>query len=57
MVAGFIIGYAAIAIFSAIASGGDMINMQMGLSSAVMFDQSTKARARFWELFSVCLGL
>ena len=57
MVAGFVIGYAAIAIFSAIASGGDMINMQMGLSSAVMFDQSTKSQSSILGTFFGLFGL
>lgn len=57
MVAGFVIGFAAIAIFSAIAAGGDMINMQMGLSSAVMFDQSTKSQSSILGTFFGLFGL
>lgn len=59
IVAGFVIGFAAISIFSAIAAGGDMINMQMGLSSAVMFDQSTKSQSSilgtFFGLFALVI--
>ncbi len=42
---GFIIGYIGQTIFATITAAGDMINMQMGLSSAVMFDQSTKSQS------------
>lgn len=51
---GSIIGFIANAIFAAINAGGDMINMQMGLSSAVMFDQSTKSQS---SVFGTFLGL
>jgi flagellar biosynthesis protein FliR len=39
---GGLMGYAAAAIFAAITSAGDMVNMQMGLSSSMMFDPGTK---------------
>lgn len=51
---GGIIGFIANSIFAAINAGGDMINMQMGLSSAVMFDQSTKSQS---SVFGTFLGL
>lgn len=51
---GSIIGFIANSIFAAINAGGDMINMQMGLSSAVMFDQSTKSQS---SVFGTFLGL
>lgn len=41
---GTLIGYAAALIFATINAAGDMINMQMGLSSAVMFDTSSKTQ-------------
>ncbi|MCR4881466.1 MAG: flagellar biosynthetic protein FliR [bacterium] len=48
---GAFLGFVASAIFSAIAAGGDMINMQMGLSSATMFDQSTKSQGSLLSSF------
>jgi len=42
---GILLGFIAQTIFIAISSGGDMINMQMGLSSSVMFDPSTKSQS------------
>ncbi len=50
-VVGAFLGFIASAIFSAIAAGGDMINMQMGLSSAVMFDQSTRTQGSLLSAF------
>jgi len=50
---GGIIGFIANTIFCAINAGGDMINMQMGLSSAMMFDNSTKAQASIFGTFLV----
>lgn len=54
MTFGAIIGFIATAIFSAINAGGDMINTQMGLSSAMMFDSSIKAQNALMGTF---LGL
>ena len=48
---GAFLGFVASSIFSAIAAGGDMINMQMGLSSATMFDQSTKSQGSLLSSF------
>ncbi len=42
---GAFIGYLAQAIFSVAIAAGDIINMQMGLSSAMMFDQSAKEQS------------
>lgn len=42
LIFGTLIGFIGAVIFSTIAAAGDMINMQMGLSSAVMFDSSSK---------------
>jgi len=50
-VIGAFLGFIASAIFSAIAAGGDMINMQMGLSSATMFDQSTQSQGSLLSSF------
>ena len=51
VIVGAFLGFVASAIFSAIAAGGDMINMQMGLSSATMFDQSTKTQGSLLSSF------
>ena len=51
IVVGAFLGFVSSAIFSAIAAGGDMINMQMGLSSATMFDQSTKTQGSLLSAF------
>lgn len=51
VILGAFTGWVASAIFSAIAAGGDMINMQMGLSSAMMFDQSTKSQGSLLSSF------
>ena len=50
-IVGAFLGFIASAIFSAISAGGDMINMQMGLSSAVMFDQSTRTQGSLLSAF------
>ncbi len=42
---GGIIGYAAQVIFATITAAGDMVNMQMGLSSSMMFDPGTKEQS------------
>ena len=44
VIAGAFIGFVASAIFAAIAAGGDMINMQMGLSSAMVLDPTTSSQ-------------
>ena len=51
VIVGAFLGFVANAIFTAIAAGGDMINMQMGLSSAMMFDQSTKSQSSLLSAF------
>ncbi|MCQ2957976.1 MAG: flagellar biosynthetic protein FliR [Candidatus Gastranaerophilales bacterium] len=51
VILGAFTGFVANAIFTAIAAGGDMINMQMGLSSAMMFDQSTKSQSSLLSAF------
>ncbi len=57
LVFGFVIGFAAVSIFAAVSAGGDMINMQMGLSSAMMFDQSTKSQNSVLGTFFGLFGL
>ncbi len=42
---GLFVGFVATSIFSAVTAGGDMINMQMGLSAAMMFDKSTGSQS------------
>lgn len=50
---GGIIGFIASTIFCALNAGGDMINTQMGLSSAMMFDNSTKQQSSIFGTFLV----
>lgn len=56
MTFGAVIGFIATGIFSAINAGGDMINTQMGLSSAMMFDSSTKAQSSVFGTFLALFG-
>jgi flagellar biosynthetic protein FliR len=57
--AGMIIGYLARLIVVAIDAGGDMINMQMGLSSAMVLDPSTSSQVsvvgKFFGLLAVII--
>ena len=53
---GGIVGFVANTIFCAINAGGDMINMQMGLSSAMMFDSSTKSQSSVFGTFLTLFG-
>lgn len=51
---GAIIGYVANCILAAVSAGGDMINTQMGVSSAMIMDPSTKSQVSIVaNLFSV----
>lgn len=54
---GSLLGFIANCIFATINAAGDMMNMQMGLSSAVMFDPSTRSQSsvlgRFFSLFGI----
>lgn len=56
---GAIIGYIAQLIILAIESGGDMINTQMGLSSAMVMDPSTNSQtsilSRMITLLAICI--
>lgn len=53
---GGIIGFIANAIFCAISAGGDMMNSQMGMSSAMMFDNSVKQQSSVFGTFMVFFG-
>lgn len=55
--AGAIIGYIAQVIILAIESGGDMINTQMGLSSAMVMDPSTNSQTSILSRVITLLGL
>lgn len=54
---GAIIGYIAQIIILAIESGGDMINTQMGLSSAMVMDPSTNSQTSILSRIITLLGL
>jgi len=58
-VAGALVGFIANAIFLMVAAGGDIINMQMGLTSSTMFDQNTRNQSSvlgtFFNLFAVVI--
>ena len=55
--AGAIIGYIAQIIILAIEAGGDMINTQMGLSSAMVMDPSTNSQTSILSRIITLLGL
>ena len=55
--AGAIIGYIAQLIILAIESGGDMINTQMGLSSAMVMDPSTNSQTSILSRIITLMGL
>ena len=55
--AGAIIGYIAQLIILAIEAGGDMINTQMGLSSAMVMDPSTNSQTSILSRVITLLGL
>lgn len=54
---GAIIGFVANCIIAAIAAGGDMINMQMGLSSAMVLDPATRAQVSVMGNYFSILGM
>ncbi len=60
-VAGAILGFIAQCITSAISAGGDMINMQMGLSSATVLDPTTSSQTsimgNFFAIFALIVFL
>ena len=55
--AGAIIGYIAQIILLAIESGGDMINTQMGLSSAMVMDPSTNSQTSILSRMITMMGI
>ena len=57
MVVGGLIGYVAQLILMAIDAGGDMINMQMGLSSAMVLDPTTSSQVSILGKYFQFLGL
>ena len=54
---GAIIGYIANCVLAAVLTGGDMINTQMGLSSAMIMDPSTKSQVSVMANFFSVLAL
>ena len=58
---GAMIGYMAQLILAAVEAGGDMINMQMGLSSAMVLDPTTSSQVsllgKFFGIFGIILFL
>lgn len=54
---GALIGFVANCILSAVLAGGDMINTQMGLSSAMIMDPSTKSQVSVMANFFSVLAL
>ncbi len=58
-VGGALIGYVAQVILTAIEAGGDMVNMQMGLSSAMVLDPTTSSQVsivgKMFSLFGLCI--
>ncbi len=56
-VAGAIIGYIAQLLILAIEAGGDMINTQMGLSSAMVMDPSTNSQTSILSRMVTLLGI
>lgn len=54
---GAMIGYMAQLILAAIEAGGDMINMQMGLSSAMVLDPTTSSQVSLLGKFFGVLGI
>ena len=54
---GAILGYIANCILSAVSAGGDMINMQMGLSSAMVLDPTTRSQTSILGNYFTILGL
>jgi len=54
---GALIGYVANCILAAVLTGGDMINTQMGLSSAMIMDPSTKSQVSMMANFFSVLAM
>ncbi len=54
---GLLIGYVANCVLAAISAGGDMINTQMGMSSAMVMDPSTKGQVSIMSNYFSILAL
>ncbi|MBR2069271.1 MAG: flagellar biosynthetic protein FliR [Candidatus Gastranaerophilales bacterium] len=54
---GALIGYVANCILAAVLAGGDMINTQMGLSSAMVMDPSTRGQVSLMSNYFSTLGM
>lgn len=54
---GALIGYVAYCVVAAVEAGGDMINMQMGMSSAMVLDPTTSAQVSIVGKFIGLFGL
>ena len=54
---GMIIGFVANCILAAVLAGGDMINTQMGMSSAMVMDPSTKGQVSVMSNYFTNLGM
>lgn len=57
MVVGAMLGYVAQLILLAVEAGGDMVNMQMGLSSAMVLDPTTSSQVSIAGKYFQLLGL
>ncbi len=53
---GWMVGFIARTIFETIRAAGEMVNMQMGMQSAVMFDQNAKSQTSVMGRFFSYLG-
>lgn len=53
---GLLIGFIALTIFETVRAAGEMVNMQMGMQSAVMFDQNAKGQSSVMGRFFMHLG-
>ncbi len=53
---GMLIGFIALTIFATVRAAGEMINMQMGMQSAVMFDQNSRSQTSVMGRFFMHLG-
>ncbi len=54
---GAIVGYVANCILAAVSAGGDMINTQMGMSSAMVMDPSSKTQVSVMSNYFTTLGM
>ncbi len=53
---GLLIGFIALTIFETIRAAGEMVNMQMGMQSSIMFDQNSKSQTSIMGRFFMHLG-